>query len=67
MKTDNKKLPSLSVIMPCLNEQDNVLNAIENTILAFEKYSIDGEIILVDDDSQDKSWDILKNLRLIKC
>ena len=38
MKTDNKKLPSLSVIMPCLNEQDNVLNAIENTILAFEKF-----------------------------
>jgi len=60
MKTDNKKLPSLSVIMPCLNEQDNVLNAIENTILAFEKYSIDGEIILVDDGSTDNTGQYVK-------
>ena len=62
MKTDNKKLPSLSVIMPCLNEQDNVLNAIENTILAFEKYFIDGEIILVDDGSTDNTGQFVKKI-----
>jgi len=63
MRTDNKKLPSLSVIMPCLNEQDNVLNAIENTMLAFKKFDIDGEIILVDDGSTDNTGNCIRNYK----
>jgi glycosyltransferase involved in cell wall biosynthesis len=46
---------SLSVIMPALNEEDNVLSAIERTLSAFDHLGIHGEIIVVNDGSTDNT------------
>lgn len=54
---------SVSVIMPVLNEEQNIAKAIERVLKAFQAISIDGEIIIVNDGSQDKTFDIVKKLK----
>jgi len=49
----NIKEHTISVIMPALNEELNISNAIGNTLKAFDDYSIVGEIIIVNDGSTD--------------
>ncbi len=44
---------TLSVIMPALNEEKNILAAIDNTLKAFGDFNINGEIIAVNDGSTD--------------
>jgi dolichol-phosphate mannosyltransferase len=46
---------SVSVIMPCLNEEGNVCRAIANTLQAFEDDSLTGEIVVVNDGSTDRT------------
>lgn len=36
----------VTVIIPALNEEKNILAAIDNTLRPFKDYNIDGEIIL---------------------
>ena len=45
----------ISIIIPALNEESNILAAIENTLSAFRDYNIKGEIIVVNDGSTDKT------------
>lgn len=45
----------ITVIMPALNEENNIMAAIDNTLAAFADYHIDGEIIVVNDGSSDKT------------
>jgi len=45
----------LSVIAPCYNEQDNIEDLVLRILEAFNKDSIDGEIILIDDYSSDRT------------
>lgn len=54
--------PSLSVIMPALNEEKNIKQAIQNTIIAFDDYSINGEIVVINDGSTDTTQDVIQNL-----
>lgn len=63
----------LSVIMPALNEENNILLAIKNVLDAFDDFNINGEIIVVNDGSTDQTEelvnDYMKNegrLRMIK-
>jgi dolichol-phosphate mannosyltransferase len=50
---------SVSVIMPTLNEAENVASLIQCTVDAIQKAGIDEiEIIVVDDDSPDRTWEI---------
>ena len=44
---------SLSVIMPALNEEKNITEAIHTTLAAMDLYGIPGEIIVVNDGSTD--------------
>ncbi|MBU2489069.1 MAG: glycosyltransferase family 2 protein [Proteobacteria bacterium] len=44
---------ALSVIMPSLNEEDNVGRAIANSLEAFDEFSISGEVVCVNDGSTD--------------
>jgi len=44
-----------TVVMPALNEECNILPAIKNTITTFEKFSIQGEIVVINDGSSDKT------------
>ncbi len=68
-----RPLPSLSVIMPCLNEQDNVAAAIQRTLAAFDRHGIAGEIVLINDGSTDDTAGVIRrftelhsNVRLVE-
>jgi glycosyltransferase involved in cell wall biosynthesis len=55
-----KRPPNLSVIMPALNEEENVESAIRSTLAAFEKHGISGEVLLINDGSTDKTREIVE-------
>lgn len=48
----------ISVIMPALNEENNITRAVENVRDCFEHYRISGEIVVVNDGSRDKTGEI---------
>ncbi len=60
-KAKAKKKVNISVIMPALNEEKNVLAAIDNTLKAFEEFNINGEIVVVDDGSTDGTGDLVNH------
>lgn len=51
---------SLSVIMPALNEEENIEEAIREVISGFDEFNLKGEIIVVDDGSSDSTLEIVK-------
>lgn len=44
---------SLTVVMPALNEEANIKDAVHNVLEAFGHFNIDGELIVVNDGSSD--------------
>lgn len=54
---DNKI--EITVIMPTLNEEKNIKAAISNTLKALENYKINGEIIVINDGSTDRTQEIV--------
>lgn len=48
--------------MPALNEEKNVAAAVVNTLKAFRDFGIDGEVIVVDDGSTDRTGEIVDAL-----
>ena len=58
----SSRLPTLSVIMPCLNEQENVASAIQRTLDAFERHGINGEIIVINDGSTDGTAGVVRKM-----
>lgn len=55
----NKK-EILSVVVTALNEEKNILATIENILKAFGVFNIEGEVVVVNDGSQDKTADLVK-------
>ncbi len=53
---------SVSVIMPALNEEIAIAGAVESVLASFEKFNIDGEIVVVNDGSVDATHDIVISL-----
>ena len=51
---------SLDVIMPALNEEKNILSAIDSTLRAFDDFKIDGKIIVINDGSTDKTEELVR-------
>lgn len=51
---------SISVIMPALNEEKNIIAAIDNTLAVFDTLSLEGEIAVINDGSADKTPDLIK-------
>lgn len=49
----------ITVIMPACNEEGNILDAIESTFRAFDKSGINGEIIVINDGSKDKTPELV--------
>ncbi len=43
----------ISVVMPALNEEKNILPAIDDTLAAFDELKVSGEIVVVNDGSSD--------------
>lgn len=47
--------PSISVFLPCYNEQDNVTRTVRQALQVLERLNIDFEVIIVDDGSSDRT------------
>ncbi len=56
------KLTSLSIILPCYNEEENVKEVTKAAMAAASKHAKDFEILIIDDGSQDKTAEIAKKL-----
>lgn len=52
----------LSVVIPCLNEEETVESCIKKCLVAFEKLGINGEIVVSDNGSTDGTTHISNNL-----
>jgi glycosyltransferase involved in cell wall biosynthesis len=50
---------ALSVVMPALNEENNVISAIERSLSAFDDLGIDAEIVVVNDGSTDNTGNLV--------
>ena len=53
---------SISVVMPAYNEEVSIVEAVKQNIETFSSQKLDYEIIIVDDNSTDRSWEIIKEL-----
>jgi len=56
------KIPFVSILMPALNEEKNILSAVNYTLGAFDDIKIDGEVIVINDGSRDTTPKIVKEL-----
>ncbi len=56
----NATMPTLTVVMPALNEEANIAAAIESTLRAFDHHGIAGELIVVNDGSRDRTPELVK-------
>ncbi|MBW1988979.1 MAG: glycosyltransferase family 2 protein [Deltaproteobacteria bacterium] len=61
--TKKQPKPALSVIMPALNEEENIGLAIKNSLAAFDRFSIPGEIVAINDGSTDHTQKIMESWR----
>ena len=52
----------VSIVMPCLNEEESIGVCIEKARTACERYGIDAEIVVSDNGSTDKSVEIAQSL-----
>lgn len=59
----SSRLPTLSVVMPCLNEEKNVADAIQSTLQVLDDLGIVGEIVVVNDGSDDNTGNIVAELQ----
>jgi dolichol-phosphate mannosyltransferase len=55
-------VPALSLVIPCYNEQDNLRPLITAIRAAVDPLTLSYEVVITDDCSEDKSWEILKEL-----
>ncbi len=56
------EIPELSLVIPCYNEQDNLRALIKAIREAVDPLQRPYEVVITDDCSKDKSWDLLKEL-----
>lgn len=52
----------LSVVHPCYNEEENIERTVRATLAWFDSQEHDGEVVVVDDGSKDRSATILEQL-----
>jgi hypothetical protein len=52
--------PEVSVVLPCLNEERTIGSCIEKALWALKAYNLNGEIIVSDNGSSDRSVEICK-------
>jgi len=54
--------PLISVVIPCYNEQDNLVPLVKTLTEVIAPLNVTYEIVITDDCSKDNSWEILKKL-----
>ncbi|MFC1520865.1 glycosyltransferase family 2 protein [Elusimicrobiota bacterium] len=62
MNTGKNIKSTISVSMTALNEEDNIEAAVTNTLKAFDDFGIDGEVVVINDGSTDKTGEIAKKI-----
>ncbi len=58
-------LSSLSVVLPALNEADNLRRGLGPAVRALQDLSLDWELIVVDDGSTDETWTLLEDFHAL--
>lgn len=53
---------SISIVMPAFNEAENIEETVRNCFSTLGKLGVEGEVVVTDDGSFDKTLNILKNL-----
>lgn len=61
---DQKEKIELTILMPCLNEEANIACAIESARKFLNKNQLNGEILVIDNQSTDNSVKIAKSLNV---
>src|ERR1700761_1206902 len=56
----NESCPEISFVVPCYNEEGNLRELFKAIRAVIEPLNIPYEILITDDCSTDKSWEILK-------
>jgi dolichol-phosphate mannosyltransferase len=54
--------PTLSIVLPCFNEEGNLRPLVTAVREALDPLKIDYEVVITDDCSRDNSWNVLKEL-----
>jgi len=57
-----KNMATVSIVIPCYNEEDNIIQIKEAICEVLSGMSLDLEFIFVDDGSKDKTWDVVCQL-----
>jgi glycosyltransferase involved in cell wall biosynthesis len=52
--------PLVSVVIPCLNEAENIESCVAAALQVFEQMEIDGEVVVADNDSEDDSAELAR-------
>ena len=58
----NVETPEISLVIPCYNEEGNLRELVKAIRAAADPLKIAYEVVITDDCSKDKSWEILKEL-----
>src|SRR5438105_4679715 len=58
----NIENPEISLVIPCYNEEGNLRELIKAIRAAVDPLKLSYEVVITDDCSKDKSWEILKEL-----
>jgi len=58
----NNDSPEISLVIPCYNEEGNLRELIKAIRTSVDPLNISYEVVITDDCSKDKSWQILKEL-----
>ncbi len=53
----------ISLVIPTYNEAENIPIIIDKIFSVLRQNCVDGEVIIVDDDSPDRTWEIAENLK----
>ena len=63
MENSDKKNDTITFFVPCLNEEKNIVNTINNIIKSINKTNFSFEIIIVDDNSTDNTKSIITEFK----
>jgi len=58
-------MKDVSVVLPCLNEEEGLGNAITTILAVFQKHSINGEVVVVDNGSTDATASIAQSFPIV--